>query len=628
MRDLFAVVCLALTLANAPTHAQPFAGDDPSVWKDDIRVQYGIDLTRAPSQLIDVRIAISGVDTGTVEFHMPTWRPGRYVILDPAGTVRDVRATDGAQTALPVRKTAKSTWVVETKGQSSVQLAYTLYANSISDRTRHADDSHAFISPSSVLMYTDEHRDEPCRVLVHTPQGADWRVATGLDAESTTSFVARDYDTLVDCPLEIGEHQLISFNVDGVPHEIVIWGEAEPDADRLREDVSAIVREQARVFGGELPYGRYVYLVHSAPGIGGGTEHLNSTIMQTRPSTWTDDGAYERFLGLVSHEMFHTWNVKRLRPAGLVPYDYQRENYTDLLWVAEGTTSYYDDLTLVRTGLISVDDYLGMIRGTIGGVLGRPGVQVQSLADSSFDAWIKFNRSTPDDVNSTVSFYSQGALVSLLLDLEVRRTTEGRVTLDDVLRALYARHPLEAGGFTTDDMLSTLAVLTGTAWDEFFERWVRSARAPDVTDALAWVGVEVTPNEPEDGAYIGLDFRDEDGFAAVRAVRTDGPAFGTGILAGDLVVAIDGARATPSSITEHLEDAAPGAAIELTLFRRDHMRRVTLVASTPPVRSWKVKRMKEPTPQQRQRFEAWVGQPWDDDAVDGAASQEDAPHHP
>jgi predicted metalloprotease with PDZ domain len=446
---LWSVVALATLLAAAPeARAQTYLHDDPGDWAERVAVEYHVSLERVHAQLVDVRVEFPARPGEALEFRLPTWRPGKYLILDPSGTIVDLRAEDGAGGTLRVRKLDKSTWRVSPSPTGRVVVSYTIYANSLNDRTRHADDTHAFLSGSSVFIYNERLRSEPVRVRVDRPEG--WEVATGLAEDPTRpdAWLAPDYDVLVDSPLEIGEHELIGFSIDGTPHDIVIWGPSEADAERLASDFAAITRVQRDIFegpGGRLPYQRYVFMIHCQPGIGGGTEHLNSTIMHTRPTTFTSDSAYERFLGLVSHEMFHTWNVKRLRPAGLTPYDYQQENYTDLLWVAEGTTSYYDDVTLVRAGLIEPDRYLAIMSRTISNERRRPGGRVQSLADSSYDAWIKYNRSTPHDINATVSFYSKGALVSLMLDMEIRRFTDNRASFDDVLRTLYRRFPLESG---------------------------------------------------------------------------------------------------------------------------------------------------------------------------------------
>jgi predicted metalloprotease with PDZ domain len=606
---LWSVVALATLLAAAPeARAQTYLHDDPGDWAERVAVEYHVSLERVHAQLVDVRVEFPARPGEALEFRLPTWRPGKYLILDPSGTIVDLRAEDGAGGTLRVRKLDKSTWRVSPSPTGRVVVSYTIYANSLNDRTRHADDTHAFLSGSSVFIYNERLRSEPVRVRVDRPEG--WEVATGLAEDPTRpdAWLAPDYDVLVDSPLEIGEHELIGFSIDGTPHDIVIWGPSEADAERLASDFAAITRVQRDIFegpGGRLPYQRYVFMIHCQPGIGGGTEHLNSTIMHTRPTTFTSDSAYERFLGLVSHEMFHTWNVKRLRPAGLTPYDYQQENYTDLLWVAEGTTSYYDDVTLVRAGLIEPDRYLAIMSRTISNERRRPGGRVQSLADSSYDAWIKYNRSTPHDINATVSFYSKGALVSLMLDMEIRRFTDNRASFDDVLRTLYRRFPLESGGFTTDDLLAVLAEVSGRGFEPFFEAYVSGTEPLDLESAFALAGIELAPEPAPEGAYLGLVASG----SRVRSVRADGPAFDAGVQADDTIESVNG-EPLEGSLDDLLAATEPGTRLVLGITRRDRPREITVVAAPHPVERWTLSRVGSPTDLQRRVYESWLGRTW------------------
>lgn len=635
------VAAMAAGCAAGRVGAQDAGPGSPAAYG----LEYAVGLSRAATQMIDVSVAAPDLAPGTthVDFVLPAWRPGKYAILDTAGTVRDVRARSGRGEPLAVEKTDKQTWRVAANGEGGVVLDYRVYANSLGDRTRHADDTHAFISPSSVMMYVPERRERPVRVRIDAPDG--WQVATGLspEGEDPRVLAAADYDVLVDSPLEIGLHEAQRFEVDGVPHEIVVWtaGQGIPKEDteggnanwdRMPEDFAAIVREQREIFG-DLPYERYVYLVHAYPGGSGGTEHLNSTAMGTSPKTFEDEKTYDRFLGLVSHEMFHTWNVKRFRPAGLVPYDYTRENYTDLLWVAEGVTSYYDDLTLARAGLMGRDDYLKRLGDSIDALRRRPGAAAQSLAESSFDAWIKFNRPTPDSVNSTVSFYDKGALASLVLDMEIRRRTEGRASLDDAMRTMYRRFPLGGPGYTTADLIAVLNDITGSRFEAFFEKHIAGVEPLDFESALSVVGLELTgvksaktdggtedahageessaKSEPRGRAYIGLKVEQRDGLAAVTSVLADGPAYEAGVNVADLIVAMNGRRLRSGDLEARVERMKPGDEVRLTLLRHDELREVRFKAGEQPDGKWKVRRIKEPTPAQRAAYESWLSEPWD-----------------
>ena len=577
------------------------------------RVQYIVDLSRPQTQLVDITMVIRDGPPEPLEVRLPVWRPGRYAINDHAGAVQEVRASTPDGTTLPIEKTDKATWRIDPRGAEEVRIAYTVFCNEARLRTRHVDDTHAFLDASATMMYSPALRDEPIRVSIHAPD--HWRIATGLETapDDPRSVLAPNYDILVDSPLEIGEHDLIEFEVDGVPHEIVIWGRGDWHQRSLADDFAAIVRTQADIFG-HMPYTRYVFMIHCQPGFGGGTEHINSTIMGARPESFESDDAYEGFLGLVSHEMFHTWNVKHLRPAGIVPYDYQKENYTDLLWFAEGTTSYYDDLTLARCGLIDIDEYLDRLSSQIRSVRSTPGRRVQSLSESSFDAWIKFNRRNEHSHNSSVNFYSQGALVSILLDLDLRNRTGGKVTLDRVLREMDERFPLEAGGFTSDDLVRTISEMSGHDYRAFFDRFVDGTDPYPLEEALKLIGLELVRDGDEDEetrAYLGLSLRDVGGLAEVSRINADGPAFDAGLNVGDRIVALDGVALGADDLDDRLDKHQAGDTIVFTLLRHGVLREIPVTLAERPAGKWTVRRVEDPSDDQKQAFEAWIHQPWD-----------------
>jgi predicted metalloprotease with PDZ domain len=615
-----APIALALSTVVAAAASEP-------------RIRYRVGLGHAKNQIVEVTASAGGIAPGAthVDFVMPAWRPGRYQILDLAGAVREVSARSGAGADLPWEKVDKSTWRVQTDGSGAAELRYRVYCNALGERTRHADETHAFLSGAAAFVYVDGRTAEPVEVRFALPEG--WRLATGLPAEAgrDDTLLAPSYDVLVDSPIEAGVHETLSFDVDGVPHEIAIWGRAGEQRAKAPEDFAKIVREQRKVFG-DLPYSRYVYLVHSYPGGSGGTEHLNSTVLQTSPASFETPEAYRRFLGLVSHEMFHTWNVKHLRPAGLKPYDYVRENYTDLLWVAEGTTSYYGALTLVRAGFTKPDDYLSSLAGGISALRKRPGRLVQSVAESSFDAWIKFNKPSPDSVNTTVSFYDKGSLVSLLLDLEIRARSEGRASLDTVMADLYRQFPLDGPGYTSDDFRAAAERAAGAGGGAadlraFFERYVNGTAEPDWDRAFAPLGVEVVSDKPKkrrgakadqgdtpesDGPApsLGLTLRDEGGLAVVATVLDDGPAADAGVIAGDGIVALDGLRLRAGDLDANLKRYKPGATAKLSLFRYDQLHEKTLTIGTAPPGDWRLERVRSPTDEQRALYEGWIAHPW------------------
>jgi len=582
------------------------------------RIEYAISLREPQTQMVDILILIRDWKGGDLTLHLPAWRPGRYQILDPAGSVRAVTATNDGDTPLDIQKTDKDSWRVATGGADAVRVRYRVYANELASRTRHVDSSHAFLSGSSVFMYAEELRAEPVVVRVEAPEG--WRVSSGLAAgQGLNTLVAPNYDALVDSPLEVGTHAVHPFVVDGVPHELAVWGTATYDPATLTRDFATIVKAHKDLFGA-FPYPRYVFILHLAAGVGGGTKHINSTVIQARPTVFDTPKAYRSFLGLVSHEFFHTWNVKQFRPAGLKPYDYAHENYTTLLWVSEGTTTYYEDLLLTRCGLIKPKHFLDGLAASINAERARPGLLVQSLEESSFDSWIKHNRASPDSVNSTVSFYSKGALVNLLLDLELRQRTDNTVSLDHVMRELYRKFPLSGPGFRNADLLGILLELSGSDFEPFFRDYVRATTPLPLEASLAFAGLELVPKEPGDDdekddpvkarAYVGLNLKDADGAAVVSSVLADGPAYKAGVIAEDHIIALNGRRLRAADLEARLKTLAPGDPIRLVLLRRDELKEVDFVAVSDPNVVLTLRRVKEPTDSQRAIYTSWLGQEW------------------
>ena len=618
----------------------PFAAAGARAQSPDIT--YDVSFEHRHAQLVDITMTVRNWTEPTLNIYLPVWRPGRYEVLDTAGSVRGLRASDESGDDLPVEKTQKSCWRISNAAGKTVRISYQLYANSIANRTRHVDETHAFLSGSCVFMYCHERRDAPLWVTLGLPP--DWSIASGMAFAPGTreTLVAPDYDTLADSPIEAGIQTVKAFEVAGVEHRFVVWGRADVVPDSLMDDCAKIVKVQHDLFG-SFPHTRYVFLTHIAPGLGGGTEHLNSTIIQAKPTAFDTPKDRRNFLALVAHEFFHTWNIKQFRPQGLKPYDYDRENYTTLLWVAEGTTSYYDELLCARAGVWKPDEYLEALASLIDGEVNRPGAGVQSLESSSFDAWIKFNRPTPDSINSTVSFYSKGALVNFLLDADIRARTENAKSLDDLMRALYQRFPLAGPVYTTIDLLSILRELTGADYEPFFSSYIRGVTpiSPEtIATTLAVFGLEsrrvadkadkgdplahpasdgdaAAPDptapplpEPAERAYLGIEVKDAEGAAVVTSVRADSPAYARGVQTDDQIVAMSGHRLKAADLDARLKKRKPGEVVTLTLFRRDQMMSIDVQLASKPAGKFKIDLMKNPTPLQRGVYESWMGQTW------------------
>ncbi len=558
-----------------------FIGQAGTAWANE--TVYQVDLDERRMQQVTIEARFTDVVGDTLDFHLPVWRSGLYLVLDFVGTLSGLEVTDDRGNLLPFEQYAKSSWRVRRPDADSgdVVVRYRLYADSLTDRTRHVDADHAFLNPAAVFVYSDAHRDLPIEVNIDLPDG--WQAASGMEQPDSGVFVAPHYDRLVDSPIEMGTFDLVTFEAGGMTIDFLIDGDWDGDEERLAHDIGAIVEATVGVFEtaeSPLPTDRYLFLLHSGPGLGGGTEYYNSTVVHTDPRAFWDEDRWQNFLGLMAHEFFHTWNVKRFRPAAIDRYDYQDVNYTELLWVAEGLTSYYDQLLPVRAGLIPVADYRDQLASTIDSVVDNPGYSQDTLARASFEAWTKgYHRGADraaDKANRTVSFYSQGGLLGLVLDLEIRRASNGQRSLDNVMAAMYDDFPLGNGGFTYGDFRARVALMGGGDLAERLDGWVYGSNPLPVTEALGSVGWmlgrEDTSEDPVQ-VSMGLSLRGNP--PEVRVARLNGSAWRAGVNTGDELLAIDGER-IGSNLDSILRRYSPGDEVELTLFRGGALRTLTL----------------------------------------------------
>lgn len=600
------------------------------------QIIYTIAMPQPHSHLYEVRIDVAGVSGTSIDFVLPAWTPGSYMIREYARHIQEF-AADTAGTPLQWYKVAKATWRVETGGTTQVRVGYRVYANELTVRTSHLDGSHGYFNGATVFMYVPGRASESLGVCVQTPP--DWRVTTGLEpwngpqtpndkaqpsigttsASATLSsahFSAEDYDELIDCPVECGTHRLLTFEVDGIEHRIAIWGRGNEDEHRIVTDTQRIVETQRDLFAG-LPYRHYTFILHLADGRGG-LEHRNSVTNLVNRWSFRPEQAYERFLSLQSHEFFHVWNVKRIRAAPLGPFDYQRENYTRQLWTMEGVTSYYDNLILVRAGLLSPKRYLELLAEDILALQNQPGRALQSLEQSSFDAWIKLYRPDEHSANSSISYYLKGSLVALLLDLEIRQRTSNAYSLDDVLRYLYTTYPISGPGIPEDGgYLAAVEAVVGHAegaYRDFFARYVAGTSELAYDQALGHAGLRLEwgYKDARNGsapAWLGLKLKDESGRTLVASTRSDGPAYAAGIYAGDELIALDRMRVNRSLLNDRLAEHAPGDCVTLSLFRRDELLHIPVSLAAAPHDALTLTRVEHPDEQQERIYQGWMGMP-------------------
>jgi predicted metalloprotease with PDZ domain len=582
-----------------------------------VNVQYTLSIAQPAQHLLDVAVDVHDVQADHLDFVLPTWTPGSYLIREYARHVQDVAAEAGDQPA-SWQKIDKQTWRVQTNGADHVSLRYRVYGNELTVRTNHVDDTHAHVIPAATFMYVADATNQPLTVTVRAPEA--WNVATGLDSNPqpltpNSQFVADNYDHLIDSPFEIGQHRALPFEVDGKRHRIVVWGHGNEDDARLVADTQKIV-QAARDFWGELPYDHYTFfLLLGGKSAGGGLEHRNSTSLLLPRFIFKPDRSCERFLTLTSHEFFHVWNVKRLRAQGLGPFDYTGETYTTLLWAMEGITEYYTDLLLVRAGLLTPKRYLERLADDIVTLQTTPGRQMQSLECASFDAWIKFYRPDENSINTSVSYYLKGAVVAALLDLEIRRRTIGERSLDDVMCHLYQTYPIDEPGVADrHGYVQAINDMTGQDLGDFFERYIAGMDELPYDELLGAAGLRLrwdwkdAPNgEPK--PTLGVRLKQNGGQLLVASVLSDGPAYAAGLSADDEIVAIDGHRVVDeASLRDRLHDHRAGDQVTLTVFRREELRTIDIPLAPAPHDKLHLEQVADPTDEQRRVQRSWLGQ--------------------
>lgn len=570
-------------------------------------------------------------------FSLPAWIPGSYMIREFARNVVEISASsDNAPVKLT--KIDKHTWRAgRVPAGQPLTVTARIYAWDLSVRAAHLDETHGFFNGTSLFLLPEGHADRPCQVELRRPAGeayAAWRVATtlprakdaanGAEPYGFGGYEAANYDELVDHPVEMGTFTLATFTAGGAPHDIAITGRhamSAADLDRLCADLARVCQWQIDLFGGApgsaAPVERYLFLVMAVGDGYGGLEHRASTaLIASRddlphgvPATGALPEGYLRFLGLCSHEYFHTWNVKRIKPAAFTPYDLAVENYTRLLWAFEGFTSYYDDLALVKSGLIDQAAYLALAAKNLTQVQKGPGRLRQSVAESSFDAWIKYYRPDENSANAVVSYYAKGAAIALGLDLKLRQTSGGAASLDDVMRLLWRRHGQTGVGVAEDGIFAAVAEVGGTGVARWLRARVEAAEELDLAPLFKGMGVELTWDAPAKAPILGIKLESgtATGEAKIAAVYADGPAHAVGLSAGDTLVAWNGLRVTGANLDKHLARHRAGDTVALHLFRRDELLEKTITLAAPAADTAQLKPARRAAPLAHLRRADWLG---------------------
>ncbi len=534
------------------------------------KITFEVSFKEPQAHYAEINMTLSGIRQDYVDVKMPVWAPGSYLVREFSKHVEGFEARSSSGEIIENDKINKNTWRIKSRKADKIVIRYRIYGFEVSVRTNFIDANHAFLSPPGTFMYVDGFIAHPAEVKI-IPHASWSQVSTGLEpvAGKVHTYYAENFDTLFDAPIEVGNQDIFSFEAAGVQHEVAMVGGGNYDKERLTKDITRIVEESTAIFGVN-PNKRYVFIVHNYQSGGGGLEHLNSTVLGATRFSYTNEAAYKGFLGLVAHEYFHLWNVKRLRPVALGPFNYDAENYTPSLWIAEGFTAYYDNLLLRRCDLYTADKYIEVLTADFQAVENRPGNQVQSVADASFDAWIKYYRQDENSVNNSVSYYNKGALMALMVDLAIIEATRGDKSLDDVMKAMYDTYYVkEDRGFTDAEFMEMASKVAGTPLDDIY-RAATSAGTPDYRKYLGYAGLELIDlNEGTERVDLGARTTITDGRIIVNQVLRGTAAWEAGINVRDELIAVDGFRldAAGKELERLLREHKAGDQIKVLLAR-------------------------------------------------------------
>jgi predicted metalloprotease with PDZ domain len=571
-----------------------------------VQISYTVTFPEAQAHYADVEMNISGLSQNTLDLKMPVWTPGSYLVREFAKNIESFSAeANGKMLAAP--KVTKNCWHINTAGLSAIKVKYRVYCFEISVRTSFVDAAHGFLSTTGIFLYPDKMLNEPS--TIHIIPYKDWtKVSTSLEMVNNDPFMrhAPNYDILFDSPIEVGTQDVFGFDAAGVKYEVAMVNGGNYDKERLKKDMAKIVETETAIYG-ENPNKHYVFIVHNYAKGGGGLEHLSSTTLGASRDNYATEAGYHGFLSLVAHEHFHLWNVKRLRPFALGPFDYDNENYTTDLWIAEGFTAYYQNLVLQHANLYPSEVFLNAMADGMTTIDNTPGTKVQPLAEGSFDAWIKSYRPNENTVNTTISYYTKGAAAAMLLDLEIINDSKGAHSLDDVMKYMYDTYYKTKGrGYTDAEFKEALEKFAGRNLDEFYKNYVYGVTPIDNDKYLGYAGYSVSDelagtNNPALGITLipGINRK------IVATVLRGTAAWIDGINVNDELVSIDGTPFT--DIATVLSGKKPGDKISVNVIRDGLPLTLPVTLLKNANVKYKINSLPNPTPQQLVVRKKWLG---------------------
>ncbi len=559
-------------------------------------LNYTVSFEKVKSHYVSVAIDFDTKGKDYINFKVPVWTPGSYKVREFSKGYENVQVAGAT-----VTRSNKNTWQIATNGAKQLSLTYEVYCFEISARESYADENYAFLHSVSAFGYLEGYENE--RIILTLIPHSNWKnveIALPQTKAPGHVFSCQNYDLLADSPVALGSFDTVKYNSGGVPHTVVMVGHGNYDLEVIRADFKKISDSQIAMMG-EHPSERYTHFIYNVGSGGGGLEHLNSQTSVMQRWAYTNAIQYRSFLGLVAHEYFHLWNIKRIRPMGLGPFEYDKEVYTDMLWIAEGITSYYDDLTLLRIGKMSEGEYLNVLSSQINRLENTPGKKVMSLAHSSILAWIKGYLPNEESVNQTVSYYNKGMIAALLLDLEIRSNSSN--SLDDVMTALYATYFKEKDrGFTHEEFIAVCSQVAGRDLQSFFDHTIFSTKALDYATILGKFGLEIQDeNAIKEEVWSGVISKQEEGKIIITTIYSESPAVSAGLSVNDEILAVDGWR-METVLERHDNIYQPNDVVTITYARDGKIYTTKLIYKQSPKVSYTIRRVD----QNNTLYDAWL----------------------
>lgn len=572
-------------------------------------LHFTVSMENPASHYFHVSLQCQNISTDTLRLCMPAWSPGYYQLLNYGKNVEHFSAMGGDSKNLSWKEIKTGNWQIATEGLSNLTISYDVKATTKFVAQSFLDETHGYIIPAATFLYIDGQLNLPATVSV-VPYTGWTDVATGLDEVpgKKYSFTAPDFDILFDCPILIGKlEELPPFYVKGIPHRFIGYQMGNFDKVQFMADLKKIV-EGASGLIGDIPYKHYTFLA-IGPGRGG-IEHLNSTTISFDGSGLNTPDGKVRMLSFIAHEYFHHYNVKRIRPIELGPFDYQKGSPTNLLWISEGLTVYYEYLVLKRMGLMTRDELFNALRNNMMNFENKPGRLYQSVAQASYETWSDgpFGR-TGDEINKTISYYDKGPVVGLLLDFKIRNQTANKYSLDDVMRLLYKTYyQKKKRGFTEAEFRSACEKTAGTDLSAFFE-YIYTVKEIDYPPYFNYAGLQIdTALKELPGAWLGLNTRNRNDSILVTASEWNSPAWNAGLRAGDKVLTADGAPVTKTTFDALLAKKSPGDNITLTAWHGGGIQTYTIGLTIKKEKKFIITPVPTPTALQQTILRSWLNE--------------------